>query len=326
MLDRIDNAVSRFLKSKKYRKKLSTYFLFFLISFSFWFLSMLSRNHETTINIPISFSNFSPDLIVPETVPENINVRVKAPGFSIIFFNFFNYSFLDLNVSSSKSKPIKGGKEIFWLMNSKRRKIAHILGSSMEIMDVNPSRLSIYTQYKALKKVPVKLEDNIRLKGEYWISELKLLPDSITIYGNKLQLDTINYVFTEKLDVSNLSDNKEFVINLQQIKGTTCKTSSVAVIISVGPFVEETIIKPISVNNLKKGYSVKLFPETIEVTVRAPREKYLLLKTDFFNAEVDLIQMSSKNNSLDVSINNLPSDIKLQMVFPERVEYLLIKE
>ena len=327
MLDRFVSVSSRFLKSQRFNKKLSTYFLFFLISFSFWFLSMLSKKHETTIDIPISFSNFSADLIVPESVPENINIRVKAPGFSIIFFNLFNSSVLDLNVSSSKSKPIKGGKEIFWLMNAKRSKISNVLGSSMEILDVSPSRLGIYTQNKALKRVPVKLQENIRLKSEYWLSELpQLLPDSVTIYANQLQLDTIDYVLTKKLDVSNLSDNQEFIINLEQIKGVSCKISSVSVIVSVGAFVEETIIKPITIKNLKKGYSVKLFPENIEVTVRAPRETYLLLKTDFFNAEVDVREMSSENNVLDVLINNLPSNIKLQMVYPERVEYLLIKE
>ena len=275
----------------------------------------------------MSFLLFSADLIVPESLPENINIRVKAPGFSIIFFNLFNSSFLDLNVSSSKSKPIKGGKEIFWLMNSKRRKIADVLGSSMEILDVSPSRLGIYAQNKALKRVPVKLQENIRLKSEYWFSELpQLLPDSVTIYGNQLQLDTIDHVLTKRLDISDLSDNQEFIINIEQIKGISYNMSSVIVIISVGAFVEEKIIKPITVKNIKKGYSVKLFPENIEVTVRAPRETYLLLKTDFFNAEVDFLQMSPENNALDILINNLPSNIKLQMLYPERVEYLLIKE
>ena len=85
-------------------------------------------------------------------------------------------------------------------------------------------------------------------------------------------------------------------------------------------------MKPISVKNLKKGYSVKLFPENVAVTVRAPRDKYLLLQTDFFNAEVDATHMSSENNILDVLINNLPSSIKLQMVYPERVEYLTDKK
>ena len=327
MLERLKNASSRFLKSQKHNKRLSTYFLFFIISFSFWFLSMLSKQHETTMDIPISFSNFPADLIPPQSPPDKVSVRVKAPGFSIIFYNLFTFSILDLDVSASNSKPIKGGKEIFWLMNAKRKKIANVLGSSMEILDIDPSRVSISAKNKSLKKVPIKLQENIRLKGGYWFSKpIHLLPDSVTIYGDQLQLDTINHVLTKELRIFNLSDNKKFTINLEETDGVLRKISSVDVVISVESFVEEEIMKPIGVKNLKKGYSVRFFPENVAVTVRAPRDKYLILQTDFFNAEVDATQMSSENNTLDVIIKNLPSSIKLQMVYPERVEYLLIKE
>jgi hypothetical protein len=288
---------------------------------------MLSKQHETTMDIPISFSNFPSDLIPPQSPPDKISVRVKAPGFSIIFYNLFNFSILDLDASASNSKPLKDGKEIFWLMNAKRKKVVNVLGSSMEILDISPSRLSIPAKNKALKRVPIKLQENITLKGEYWFSKpIQLLPDSVTIYGHQLQLDTINHVLTKQLSVSNLSDNKKLTISLEEINGIVRKITSVDVTIAVESFVEEKIMKPISVKNLKKGYSVKFFPENVAVTVRAPRDKYLLLQTDFFNAEVDATQMSSENNTLDVLINNLPSSIKLQMVYPERVEYLLIKE
>ena len=327
MLEHLENVSSRFFKSQKHNKRLSTYFLFFIISFSFWFLSMLSKQHETTMDMPISFSNFPADLIPPQSSPDKVSVRVKAPGFSIIFYNLFTFSILDLDVSASNSKPIKDGKEIFWLMNAKRKKIANVLGSSMEILDIDPSRVSISATNKSLKKVPIKLQENITLKGEYWFSKpIHLLPDSVTIYGHQLQLDTINHILTKELRIFNLSDNKKLTINLEEIDGVLRKISSVDVIISVESFVEEKIMKPISVKNLQKGYSAKLFPENVAVTVRAPRNQYLLLQTDFFNTEVDAAEMSSEKNTLEVLINNLPSSIKLQMVYPERVEYLLIKE
>ena len=327
MLERLKNVSSRFLKSQKHNKKVSTYFLFFVISFSFWFLSMLSKEHETTIDIPVSFSNFPADLIAPQSLSDKISVRVKAPGFSIIFYNVFNFSVLNLDASVSNLKPLKDGKEIFWLMNSKRRKIANVLGSSMEILDISPSRLSVVTKTKSLKRLPIKLQQNITLKGEYWFSKpIQLFPDSVTIYGNQLQLDTINYFLTNELRISNLSDNKKFRISLEDIDGVLHKIESVEVIIEVESFVEEKIIKKISVKNLQKGYSIKFFPENVAVTVRAPRDQYLLLQTDFLNTEVDAAEMSSGNNTVEVLINNLPSSIKLQMVYPERVEYLLIKE
>ena len=327
MLERLKNVSSRFFKSQLFNKKASTYFLFFIISFSFWFLSMLSQKHETTLDIPISFTNFPAELVLPQSPPDKVSVRIKAPGFSIIFYNLFNFSTLNLDVSVANSKPLQDGKEIFWLMNSKRKKVADVLGSAIEILDVSPSRLSISFKNKAKKRVPIILQKKITLKGEYWFSKpIQLLPDSITIYGQQLQLDSIEQLLTKELSIANLSDNKKLSIHLNKIDGIQSKISKVEVIISVESFVEEKIIKPIGVKNLKKGYAVKFFPKSVAVTVRAPKNKYLILQTDFFNIEVDANQMSLQNNTLDVIVNNLPSYIKLQMVYPERVEYLLIKD
>ena len=150
MLERLKNVSSRFLKSQKHNKRLSTYFLFFIISFSFWFLSMLSQKHETTLDIPISFTNFPTELVLPQSPPDKVSVRIKAPGFSIIFYNLFNFSTLNLDVSVANSKPLQDGKEIFWLMNSKRKKVADVLGYAIEILDVSPSRLSISFKNKCL--------------------------------------------------------------------------------------------------------------------------------------------------------------------------------
>ena len=88
----------------------------------------------------------------------------------------------------------------------------------------------------------------------------------------------------------------------------------------------EKIIKPILVKNLKEGYSAKFFPESVAVTIRAPKHKYTLLQTDFFNVEVDANHMSFDMSTLEVMVRNLPSYIQLKMLYPERVEYLLIKE
>ena len=88
MLERLKNVSNRVLKSQKHNKRLSTYFLFFIISFSFWFLSMLSKQHETTMDIPISFSNFPADLIPPQSPPDKVSIELKLQDFQLYFIIF----------------------------------------------------------------------------------------------------------------------------------------------------------------------------------------------------------------------------------------------
>ena len=161
MLSKSKEVISRFFKSLSKNKKVSTYALFFLFSFAFWFLTMLSKTHETTLEIPVQYVNCPTDLVPVIDPNDFIEVRVKAAGISFISFHFFNYNGLVLNYDLAKSKPIPGGKSLFWIMNSMRKEIAHVLGTSIEIIDVKPERLIVPFSKKAYKDVPIILNANL---------------------------------------------------------------------------------------------------------------------------------------------------------------------
>jgi len=105
-----------------------------------------------------------------------------------------------------------------------------------------------------------------------------------------------------------------------------CKTSAVEVIIEVEPFVEQLLKCKVEVKNLNKGYVLKLFPKVVQVTIQAPKDKYSMLQTDFLKLQVDASLISEESRTLAVEVENLPSFIQLQRVYPSRVEFLLIKE
>ena len=136
MSSNLKKSIAHFFKSVAKNKQLNTYALFLFISFSFWFLSMLSKTHETTLSLAVNYKNYPADLVEINSPIDFIEARVKAPGFSIVFYHFFNFKTLILDYEIANSKPIKNGKNLFWILNSKREKVAKILGSSMEIMDL----------------------------------------------------------------------------------------------------------------------------------------------------------------------------------------------
>ncbi len=51
-----------------------------------------------------------------------------------------------------------------------------------------------------------------------------------------------------------------------------------------------------------------------------------MLQTDFLKLQVDASLISEESRTLVVEVENLPSFIQLQRVYPSRVEFLLIKE
>ena len=327
MIERLKNRISSFFKSASNNKKLSTYALFLFISFSFWFLSMLSKQHETTLKVPLIYSNFPADKLVSAPVANFVEVRVKAPGFSILFYNLFNFSKLSLDIDKANTKPNKDGSEVFWIMNAKRKSVVEIISSSMELIDISPERLIILLSNKEKKKVAIKLNQTISLKAEMWFANpIILIPDSIMIYGEKKQLDTIDFIYTEELLLTDVSESNSNKVSLSIPEHVQCKIKNIDVIIKVEPFVEQLIEYKVQVKNLKKGYTIKLFPEAVQVTLRASKDKYSMLQTDFLTLKVDASLISNENSTLNVEVENLPSFIKLQRVYPSRLEFLLIKE
>ena len=327
MFSNLKNRIASFFKSASNNKKLSTYALFLFISFSFWFLSMLSKQHETTLQVPLSYVNFPADKVLVSTPVVFIEARVKAPGFSILFYNLFSSSTLSLDVDQANTKPKKGGSEVFWFMNTKRKDLAEVLSSSMELIAINPERLSIPFSNKAKKKVAIKLSQSISLKPEIWFaSSIVLSPDSVMVYAEQQQLDAVDFIETEELILVDVAENIIPIVEVIIPDGLQCKTKNIEVTIEVEPFVEQMLKYKVEAKNLKKGYTIKLFPEVVQVTLRAPKDKYSMLKTDFLNLTVDASLISSENRTLTVEVENLPSFIQMQRVYPSRLEFLLIKE
>jgi len=327
MFGNLKNRISSFFKSESNNKKLSTYALFLFISFSFWFLSMLSKYHETTLKIPVVYTNFPTDKVVVSTPISFVEARVKAPGFSVLFYNLFNFSKLSLDIEQANIRPKTGGSEVFWLMNSKRKAVAEVISSSMELIEIDPERLIIPFSNKAKKKVAVKLNKSISLKSEIWFANpIVLVPDSVMIYGDQQQLDAVDFVKTEELLLVDVSESITHNVQLSIPVAVQCKTSVVEVIIEVELFVEQLLKCKVEVKNLKKGYVLKLFPEVVQVTIQAPKDKYSMLQTDFLKLQVDASLILEESRTLAVEVENLPSFIQLQRVYPSSVEFLLIKE
>ena len=326
MLSNLKKVIVSFFKSISKNKKLSTYAFFFFLAFSFWFLSMLSKTHETTLQIPIKYINYPPDLVEKDTPTNFVDIRVKAAGFTILSFHLFNYKSLILSYDIANSKPTNSGKNLFWIMNSKRKDIADVLGSSMEILDISPAKLAVSFTNKSKKEVPVILNSGIDIKQAYWLSEeIAINPSEVVLYGDNDILDNLPSITTELLQLTEIDNDVNQKVALRIPDELQCKTTFVDVKIKVEPFIEEIFEQKVEVRNLIEGYTLKLFPGSINITLRLPKDKYSLLKTDFLHMYIDASDISEQN-TLEVKHDNIPSFVKLERIYPKRLEFLLIKE
>jgi hypothetical protein len=95
--------------------------------------------------------------------------------------------------------------------------------------------------------------------------------------------------------------------------------------LNIEPFIEEIITQEVEIRNLEKGYSMKLFPREVSATLRLPKDKYQLLKTNFIRLYINASKFGEQK-TIPVRCDNLPEMVKLERIYPNRLEFLLIKE
>lgn len=318
--------VNHFFKLSITKKKFSSFFFFFAVSLSFWFLTVLSKIHETTIVIPVSYFNYPNDLIVVDSLEDYIEVRVKSSGISIVTFNLFNNSQIDLNLNLAYSKPKGNSTELFFNLNSNRQKISSILGPSFEILDVSPSKLILNFAKRASKYVPIYLDHDVTLKQSFWFSsEISLSSNKVLIFGKQDALDLINNISTSKLVIANLDTSCFRSVPLKIPEGIFCDSSTVFVNIKVASYVEDNISKKVNIRNLEEDYNLKLFPSNVIITLRVAKENFSLLETDFIDVFVDANRLINQKY-LEVQFEKLPNGVKIERIYPNQLEYLLIKD
>ena len=326
MFSKLRNVIRNFFKFFSKNKKLNTYFFFFFISFAFWFLNMLSRTHETNFSIPIDYINHPVDLMPVTDPTEVIDVRVKSSGINIISFHLFKHKSLILNYDVSNSQPINNGRTLFWIMNSKRKELTDILGASIEIMNITPERVIVPFVNKIKKEVPVLLESEINLRQQFWMAkDIRLNPISVTLYGEKELLDSINNVRTDLLRIDDLVEDQLHEIALVIPNGLKSNIDFIVVELDVEPFIEEVIRAEVEVRNLPKEYYIKLFPSSVDVTLRLPKDKHQLLKTNFLKLYIDGSKLGDRR-AIPVSYDNLPATVRVERIHPSHLEFLLIKD
>ena len=323
---RIKKVIRSSFDSLNKNKKLNTYTFFFFISFAFWFLTMLSKTHETTFSVPVKYINPPADLMEVVHPADFIQVRVKAAGVSILLYHLINYNVLSLDYEVANSQPITNGKNLFWIMNSKREKISQILGESIQIMNITPERIVIPFINKTRREVSVILNQDIKFKQSFWLANnIELVPSSVILYGDKNLLDSISSVTTDLLKLDELDQDQLHEITVVIPNGLRCNTNSVLVEVNVEPFIEEVIIQEVKIRNLEEGYSMKIFPREASVTIRISKDKYHLLKTNFLRLYIDASKIEEQK-TLTINYENMPEGVKLERIYPNRLEFLLIKE
>jgi hypothetical protein len=278
-----------------------------VISFTFWSLNKLSKKTKNNISLKLNIVDLPENLSLDSISYKQINVKLAGRG-----------------TQKSKKKEINiTGKNILnGILPINKNEVESQLESHLNIIDIYPDTIFVYTSKKELKKVPVKHNILVNLNKNYWLkNEIKIEPDSLVIKGNKRDLNKINFLETEELKLLNVDNKKTGTIYLKENLFFSNKTE-LSYEIDVEKYTEGEIKIKIETVNFPTNKEVLLFPNRLKLRYLVSEENYNKIKEEDFKIICDLENIDIKSKECFVSIIKKPKNIQIAE-FNKKIKFLI---
>ncbi|MEP7263195.1 MAG: hypothetical protein ABI772_01790 [Bacteroidota bacterium] len=278
-----------------------------LLASGIWVVNALGKTYTTEF----SYSLTAPVASGKDDVP--VIVTLRGQGFMLmqIYFriNDNKYPF------STFSNSVNCIEFTDSLMGDLRNEVT--------LTEVKPAIItgSVNTGQK-MKKLPVKSRVELQYAPMYSNAVPVLLkPDSVEIAGPAAILDTLHYIYTEKITESNLDKPLFRSIGLQ-VPHSSCwlKNDRIWLYVAVEEFTEATIQVPISIEDQKER--IQLIPEKVAVKCLVPLSRYNDISASQFTVEITRGEPLT-HEKVTLSVTRRPAFVKQIRTEPHFVSILI---
>ena len=298
-------------------------FLFFLaLSGAFWLLITLNENHEYEYQIPVSMTDVPRNIVITTDVEDTLHVTIKDKGFVLAAYLYARQlKPVKLNFQNHATKNTGRGQVT---QAELQRKIYTNLYGSSKIVSIKPEKLDFYYNHGQSQKVPVRLAGNVTPAKSYYLSRMTFSPNNVTIYAEKKLLDSIKYVLTEDLKITNFEDTVVKTVNLQAMKGVKIVPSQVVLTLCADVLTEESIEVPIHAVNIPEGQTLRTFPPRVKVRFIVGASTFRQIKADEFRVEADCKELLKDHpEKCQLYLRKIPAGVKNAQLEITQVDYLI---
>lgn len=314
---------------KVIRNKLYIFLICLGIAVFIWLMIKLSGEYYSNVSYPFRFTNIPAGKLMVENVDSTLSLKLKANGlqlFSIKYFKDHPTVNIDLNRVKLHRCRYKYGSYV--LTSSLKSYIINQLEIADKIISVLPDSLFFVMENSEKKMSAVKTDLSISFKKQYYqYGDIVLTPDSVLISGLLSMIDTINFIKTKKIELSGLDKNVDIDIEIVKpliSKNIKYSTDKINVKIPVENYTESSIDLPI----IQVGDSIrkiKTFPAKVTITYMVALKDFDRVDKSMFLAGVDCSKINAVNKILNVKLLRQADFVKVTEIFPENVEYIILK-
>ena len=297
-------------------------FLFFLvISGTFWLLMALNETYEREVEVPVQLVDIPKNVVLTSDTTSYVRITVRDKGFSLLAYLYGNkIHTVKVNFKNYAKKTGEGT-----ISSAELQKLMYQqLFSSSHIVSMKPDKYEFFYNYGLKKNVPIKLLGKIVPGQSYYLSKISFSPDSVEIYASREVLDSIEYVNTARLNISNLTDTVIRKVPLQKVKGVKYVPDEVEISVCPDMLTEEKFDVPIVAVNMPEGKILRTFPSKVTVTFTVGASLFRTIHPDGFRVVADYNEVvANPSDKCNIYLRSIPHGVRNARISVDQVDYLI---
>lgn len=309
-------------------RRLSTFIICLIVSVFFWLLMSLSKDYSVVINFPVQYVHLPQDKVIANHLPETIDMEINARGFDLLFYKLKQKRETVL-MDVRDAKPLPALNQYYLLTNSRIDKLTAQFGNNVRVKKVNPDTVYLNYNKKNMKLVPVKVKMDLSFESPFQQSDSIIIsPSYIEVSGAADVVDKIIEVYTQEIKLEKINKTQKIdveVVKTGNLKYVELSVEKINITVPVLKYTEATIDLPIEAINLPTDFSLKTFPDKVQVKYNVSFDDYEKINQQQFKAVVDYKKIEQGSDKLKVSLLQFPSQIRSIKLNPEKVEFIIRK-
>lgn len=313
----VRNALFRLLN-----KEFLVFLVFLALSGIFWLVMTLNEDYEREIYVPVQLTGIPKNAVITSEMDDTLRITVRDKGFvlaSYLYGDGIRPVVINFNTFANTAKG-KGTVPVGEL----QRQVYQRINTSTKLVSLKPDKLEFYFNYGLTKRVPVRLAGSIVPGKSFYLSQTKFWPETVTIYASRQLLDSVKYVSTEYLKITNFEDTIIREVKLAKIKGVKSVPQTVRIGLYPDVLTEETIEVPVRAINMPGDKLLRTFPGKVTVKFTAGAGEVRTLQPEHFTVVADYNELSqSASDKCVIHLAKSPSTVRNAKLEVEKVDYLI---
>ena len=320
-MTQIINMVRNFLFSSANREFL-TFFFFLVLSTIFWLMTALNETYEREIGVPAYLVNIPKNVVVTSDMEDTVRVTVRDKGFALLAYTYgegirpINVNFQSA-ITRQSGYGVVSSQELMKMINQR-------FSGSSKIVQVKPDRLDFHYNYGLSRQVSVKMYGHVVPGKSFYLARTRFWPEKVTVYGSKQALDSLRFVKTVPINITNFNDTVLRTVALETIKGVKIVPNTVRIGLYPDILTEENIEVPITAINMPEGKVLRTFPQRVTVNFIVGASMFRSISPEQFAVVVDYNEIiDHPSDKCSIHLRETPQGVRNARLKMTQVDYLI---